>query len=220
MDITTSPSLLQRLRIEGNERDWEVFFSLYARPVFGLAQHFGLTPDQAEDVVQETMVALMRKLPEFRYDPERARFRTWIWRVVRNISITHWRRAQRRAAVSLDAEESGGILSALATDDAGGSAEVERAWRLALVREGLRMLEADTRLRSQTLAIFKELMLGGRDAEEIAAQFGVRRNVVDVIRVRLTQRLGKIVAALESGELKPLTEPEPDVEPEPREEML
>lgn len=220
MDITTSPSLLQRLRIEGNERDWEVFFSLYARPVFGLAQHFSLTPDQAEDVVQETMVALMRKLPEFRYDPERARFRTWIWRVVRNISISHWRRVQRRAAASLDADESGGILSGLAAEEAGSSAEVERAWRLALVREALRMLEADTRLRSQTLAIFKKLMLGGRDAEEIAAQFGVRRNVVDVIRVRLTQRLGKIVAALESGELKPLTEPEPDVEPEPREEML
>jgi RNA polymerase sigma-70 factor, ECF subfamily len=214
MDISTSPSLLQRLRIEGNDRDWEVFFSLYSRPIYGLALHFGLGPEQAEDVVQETMIAIMRRMPEFHYDPDRARFRTWLWRVVKNITITHWRRAKRRPTVALDdANSSGAIAGMIAPDDPGGGAdELERTWRLALVREGLRLLEADTQIRSQTLAIFRDLVIGGHDVHDIAARYGVRRNVVDVIRIRLTQRLTKIVAALDSGKLKPLTEPEP---PEP-----
>ncbi len=217
MDITTSPSLLERLRIEGNERDWEVFFSLYARPIHGLAMQFGLPPDQAEDVVQEAMIAIMRRMPEFIHDAGRARFRTWLWRVVKNITITHWRRAQRRPTVRLEGEHSGAnLLETLAADEPGGADSLERSWRLALVREGLRLLEADTHVHSRTLAIFRDLVLEGHDSAAVAERYGVRRNGVDVIRTRLTQRLAKIVAALESGELKPLTEPESEPEsPEP-----
>jgi RNA polymerase sigma-70 factor, ECF subfamily len=209
MEITTSPSLLQRLRIEGNERDWEVFFSLYARPIYGLAMHFGLPREQAEDVVQETMIAIMRRLPEFYYDPERARFRTWLWRIVKNITISHWRRAQRHPTVPLGDQGSHPAVPGLVDyADPANSAELERNWRLVLVQEALRMLESDSQIRSQTLSIFRELVIEGREAADIAERYGVKRNVVDVIRIRLTQRLSKIVLALESGKLQPLTEPE------------
>jgi RNA polymerase sigma factor (sigma-70 family) len=198
MDITTSPSLLQRLRIEGNERDWEVFFALYARPIYGLALHFGLPSEQAEDVVQETMIAIMRRLPEFDYDPERARFRTWLWRIVKNITVDHWRRTQRRPTVPYDqAAHASQTMDSPHQDEA-----IERTWRLALVREGLRLLEADTQIRSQTLKIFRSLVIDGEDPDVIANRYQVRR---------------KIVAALESGKLQPLTEPEP---PEPTTEVL
>jgi RNA polymerase sigma-70 factor (ECF subfamily) len=49
------------------------------------AQEAGLTADEAEEVVQETAIGLARSLPNFRYDPEKCRFKTWL------LNLTRWR---------------------------------------------------------------------------------------------------------------------------------
>ena len=41
-----------------------------------LALRAGLTPDEAEEVVQETAIGVARRLPEFVYDPKVCRFKT------------------------------------------------------------------------------------------------------------------------------------------------
>ena len=46
----------------------------------------GLTDSEADEVVQETAIAMARHLPEYRYDPKVCRFKTWLlnqasWRV-------------------------------------------------------------------------------------------------------------------------------------------
>jgi len=63
--IPTRQSLLERLKDLGNQEDWRRFFDTYWRLIHATAVKAGLTETEAEEVVQEVMIAAAKKLPEF-----------------------------------------------------------------------------------------------------------------------------------------------------------
>src|SRR5262245_41800561 len=67
----TSASLLQRLRTPGSGPAWDEFVELYSPLLFQWARRAGLKGEDAADLVQEVFVLLVRKLPEFEYDPSK-----------------------------------------------------------------------------------------------------------------------------------------------------
>jgi RNA polymerase sigma-70 factor (ECF subfamily) len=84
--IQTRPSLLNRLKTGDDAESWQDFYRIYGKLVRDFALHAGLNDTEADEVVQETAIALSRHLPEFRYDPNVCRFKTWLlnqatWRV-------------------------------------------------------------------------------------------------------------------------------------------
>jgi RNA polymerase sigma-70 factor (ECF subfamily) len=54
--------------------------------------------EEAEDIAQETFIKAYEKLAEF--DPEKARFSTWLYRIASNKAIDHLRRSKRKVDVS------------------------------------------------------------------------------------------------------------------------
>jgi RNA polymerase sigma-70 factor (ECF subfamily) len=81
----TRPSLLRRLKDTGDEQSWQEFNDLYGKLIFGFALKAGLTETEAQEVVQETLIAAAKNLPEFRYDPKVCAFKTWL------LNLSHWR---------------------------------------------------------------------------------------------------------------------------------
>jgi RNA polymerase sigma-70 factor (ECF subfamily) len=81
----TRPSLLRRLGNTGDHQSWQEFNDLYTKLIFGFAIKAGLTEDEAQEVVQETLIAAARHLPEFRYDPKKCSFKTWL------LNMSNWR---------------------------------------------------------------------------------------------------------------------------------
>lgn len=83
------------LRRIAEERDREAFaslFRIYAPRLKAYLMHRGIGADVAEDLVQETMLTLWRKADSYRRD--RASVATWMFRIARNRSIDHLRRAR------------------------------------------------------------------------------------------------------------------------------
>src|SRR5256885_1021142 len=76
--IQTRPSLLNRLRKGDDTESWHEFYRIYGKLVRDFAIQAGLTDTEADEVVQETAIAMARNLPEFRYDPPGCRFKTWL----------------------------------------------------------------------------------------------------------------------------------------------
>ena len=76
--LQTRASLLDRLDGDVREQDWEEFYEMYWRVIYGYGRGWGLSPDDAEDLVQEVMVTVLRRLPAFEYDRSRGRFLSWI----------------------------------------------------------------------------------------------------------------------------------------------
>src|SRR5712671_2245899 len=84
--IQTRPSLLDRLKTGDDTESWQEFYRIYGKLVRDFALQAGLTDTEADEVVQETAIAMARHLPDFRYDPKVCRFKTWLlnqssWRI-------------------------------------------------------------------------------------------------------------------------------------------
>ena len=91
-DLPTRHSLLCRLQDLGDNESWRVFFETYWRLIYNVARRSGLNDDAAQEVVQETVIAVARKIPSFRYDPEKGSFKSWLLLICRRRIQDHLRR--------------------------------------------------------------------------------------------------------------------------------
>jgi len=83
--IPTRQSLLSRLKDWGDQDSWKTFFDTYWKLIYGMAFNAGLTDAEAQDVVQETIISVMKSMPRFGYDADKGSFKTWLLR------LTSWR---------------------------------------------------------------------------------------------------------------------------------
>ena len=115
--LETRPSLLRRLQSGEDQESWRDFYAIYGGLMRSFATKAGLTPEEAEEVVQETVIGVSRRLPEFVYDPKVCRFKTWL------LNQTRWQilRQLKRRANPASAAQSGAAPAVLA--NASGSAE-------------------------------------------------------------------------------------------------
>jgi RNA polymerase sigma factor (sigma-70 family) len=75
---TTCPNLLVRLRHDpSNEAAWDEFVEQYGRHIYRWCRQWKLQDADAEDVAQEILLKLARKLRNFAYNPESS-FRGWL----------------------------------------------------------------------------------------------------------------------------------------------
>jgi RNA polymerase sigma-70 factor (ECF subfamily) len=86
--LETRPSLLRRLQSGEDEECWQDFYAIYEGLIGSFAAKAGLTSEEAEEVVQETVIGVSRRLPQFVYDPKVCRFKTWLlnqarWQILR-----------------------------------------------------------------------------------------------------------------------------------------
>ena len=78
-------------RQSGEDQEcWRDFYAIYGGQFRSFAAKTGLTPEEAEEVVQETVISVSPRLPEFVYDPKVCRFKTWLlnqtrWQILRQL---------------------------------------------------------------------------------------------------------------------------------------
>lgn len=202
---TTRQTLLLKARDPKNAQAWEEFFDQYAGPIQGYARKLGLDPADAADVLQETMVELIRILPNFTYDKKRGLFRNFVLTITHRRVQAAWRRRRTRREVLL--EDAGAVFSGgPEVVDPGNTpgAEAELKWREEIFQEALRCIRSVPGLDAHTLDIFQAHVIHNRPVREVATQFGVTPNLVYQIKHRLVNRLRKWVAPLaeELGEIE------------------
>src|SRR5687767_2813550 len=87
--IPTRRSLLGRLKNWDDQASWNDFFQTYWQLIYGVAIKSGLTDAEAQEVVQETVIIVAKKMPEFKYDPAMGSFKGWL------LHTTRWRIADQ-----------------------------------------------------------------------------------------------------------------------------
>ena len=81
-------SLLKRLRASGETKAWDQFVELYSPLLFHWARRLSTQEADAADLVQEVFAILVRKLPDFAYDPTKS-FHNWL----RTVTLNKWRKS-------------------------------------------------------------------------------------------------------------------------------
>ncbi len=177
---TTSLSLLDRLRA-GDPDSWRQMVGLYAPLLRAWLRAGGVQPADADDLTQNALAIVFRRLGEFRHNGRAGAFRTWLRGVAGNVLREHIRAAGRRPC----------------GDDAGladledPSGDLARWWDAEHDRYVLRGLLAliEPEFTPTTWAAFVGTALDGRPAAEVAAGLGVSANAVHIARSRVLARL-------------------------------
>lgn len=81
--IPTRASLLLRLKDQGDQASWKTFFDTYWGLIYQSAIKAGLRDAEAQDVVQDTVLAVLRQIPGFDYNPQIGSFKGWLLRLTK-----------------------------------------------------------------------------------------------------------------------------------------
>ena len=81
--IPTRASLLGRLKDWGDQASWQDFFDTYWKLIYSVALKAGLSDHEAQDVVQETLVTVAKKIGQFKSDPALGSFKGWLLLITR-----------------------------------------------------------------------------------------------------------------------------------------
>jgi RNA polymerase sigma-70 factor (ECF subfamily) len=188
-DTTTSLTLLGRLRDPADAEAWREFDARYRGLISWFLRRRGLQLADVEDVTQQVITKLVGGLRSFEYDRERAGFRTYLYRCVRNaLSDFRSRQAAAGRAVSMNGE----------THEAGGMeapdswrAEFEREWADHHYRLATRRYRVEANERG---AAILDATIAGRTAKEIAEELGMTEAAVYKSQQRLRERLKELIA--------------------------
>lgn len=122
--ILTRHSLLNRLKDWGDQTSWQDFFDTYWRLIYNVAVKAGLSDTEAQEVVQETVIAVARKIGEFKTDPAHGSFSAWLMQLTRWRIADQWRKRGKVGRASRLSRT--GETPALHSDDTGSTGEIER----------------------------------------------------------------------------------------------
>jgi len=81
--IATRRSLLSRLKNWDDRESWRRFFDTYWKLIYRVAMKSGLTEVEAQDVVQETLLSVAKRMRQFKYDPANGSFKNWLLVITR-----------------------------------------------------------------------------------------------------------------------------------------
>jgi RNA polymerase sigma-70 factor (ECF subfamily) len=180
---TTDPQLVADLKDWSADASWQRFFREYGPKIQALALRSGLPPEDADEVVQETMLKVARHLPSFEYDRELCRFRTWLNQIVNQRILACLKRKQRR----LLTEATLTALAEVCPAAAGVSNSPQSENDVALLESALSRVRASVPPRHWQ--IFESYVLHGLPVAEVARIHGTSSANVYLLRHRLAKRL-------------------------------
>jgi RNA polymerase sigma factor (sigma-70 family) len=177
-------SLLTRLKDWGDQAGWQEFLDTYWRLIHSLAPKAGLTDAEAQDVVQETMIEVAKKMPGFRYDPALGSFKGWLLHTTQwKISAQFKRRRHERREIQLP-EDNGTATSALERLPDPISLDWDRVWEVEWERNLLEAALEKLKLRvsPEQFEIFYLHVLKEQPVKEVAATLEVSAGRVYLAR--------------------------------------
>lgn len=190
----TSTTLLKALAVDAQHARWGEFVARY-RPLMEsyMREHFPAV--DAEDAIQETLIALIKIFPVYRYAPEeKGAFHNYLTGVLRHKSFKMIRAEHRRNEVYA------GYGEHICANARSQSDDEEDAWRKSLFEIALQQFLADESVSERTKQVFLRVAVNGEKPEAVAEAFGISRNTVDQIKSRTLIRLRELVNALEAAD--------------------
>ncbi len=189
----TSVSLLDRACSNSEAEAWERLVSIYQPLLRSWARRLELQASDAEDVVQEVLLAVSRELPAFEHSGRSGAFRKWLRTILVYRVRDFWRSRNYRPSV-----QGGSTWIEQLEQLADEASDVSREWNMEHDRHVMTQLLGQVRphFEAQTWEAFRRQMFDGQRADAVAAELGMALNSVYVARSRVLSALRREAAGL------------------------
>ena len=185
----TSTTLLRDLAQDSQHVRWGEFAQRY-RPMMEAFMRERFPTVDADDAVQETLIALIKVFPVYRYSPEETgAFHNYLTGILRRRALRMIEKETRRKNNEITYQEFADFLNA--DDDKGAS-----QWRESVFEIAMQQLQADESINDRTKQVFVRVAVNGEKPESVAESFGITRNAVDQMKARMKNRLRELADAL------------------------
>ncbi len=167
--LATRSSLLGRMKNEEDQQSWMEFYNTYWKLIYNVARKSGLSDTDSQDVVQETILTVLRKIKEFEYSREKGTFKGWLKVITRSRIMDHWRKTSRqpeKLSNKSNENESSGPDESIPDPD---GFELERIWEQEWIKNihSIAMDRVKTQVSAQQFQIFDCYVIKEWSVEEI-----------------------------------------------------
>jgi RNA polymerase sigma factor (sigma-70 family) len=182
----TSLSLLARLRHSPEDESWTRLADLYTPLIRAWLRRYDVQDSDANDLVQEVLLAVSKDLSKFDHRGEPGAFRGWIKAILINRLRKFWRSRDRRPQARGDSN----IDARLAQLDDPAS-EMSLIWNREHDQYVLRQLLAlaEPHFARNTWTAFCRVALDGAKPDVVAQEMGISRTAVVIAKCRVLSRL-------------------------------
>ncbi len=195
----TRSSLVNRLRDWDDQTGWQEFFDRYWKLIYAVAIKTGLSDAEAQDVVQETVVAVAKQMREGGYDRTKSSFKNWLCLITRRRIIDHFRRRTKFAKRPLASEDTSRTDTIARVPDPANlelGAVWDEEWRKNLVDAAIERVKE--KVSSKQFQIFDLAVLKDIPVREVTKLLKVNTAQVYLARHRISALVKKEVARLEA----------------------
>jgi len=196
--LPTRATLLARMKEWSDQSSWQEFFDIYWKLIYKMARQAGLNDAEAHDVVQETMLAVAKHMPAFKYNPAVGSFKAWLFNLTRWRIVDQLRKRgpMARHPVSAGDTAQTALIGAVVDEHSPGpDAGWEAAWEKTVFDAALERVKR--RLDPQKYQIFDFYVQREWTPEKVAETFRVSVNQVYLVKNRVTEMLRDEVRRLE-----------------------
>jgi len=190
----TRASLLVRIRNPQDDEAWAEFVGLYEPVVYRIARQRGFQDADARELTQDVLVAVASAIERWEPDPARGKFRTWLFRIARNLSI-NLLVSRRRHAQGTGGTDFQALLEEQEAPRGEDSDLFDREYRRELF--GRAVAQVRGQFREATWQAFWLTSVQGRDIGEVAEELGMSAGAVYIARSRVMARLREKVEQLD-----------------------
>ena len=195
--LPTRQSLLSRLKHWDDRESWYEFFQTYWRFIYRVAIRSGLSESDAQDVVQETIIAVSRQMPNFKYDPSKGTFKGFLSKTAHFCSLDRKRKNKQEA--KRHAELPPGTSGTDPIDKLVDPASMtppnwDEEWEWNLVQVAIQNVKA--KIKPKHFQIFDWYVLKHMASTEVATKLGISIGQVFLAKHRITALLAKEIQKL------------------------
>ncbi|MCM2372538.1 RNA polymerase sigma factor [Aporhodopirellula aestuarii] len=182
-NLPTRISLLELAQSGKDHPAWEELLDYYRPFVRRILTRLGVSASDLDDACQLALMRLWRDLVNYRHQPNRARFRTWLSQLIHNTAMD-WHRHQRRNNQTMSTETKELKQSLMCESDL--EEQIEKEWRQHIVNLALERLKSV--FSGDALDVFVR-SVEGESAAQISKDLNIREESVYVLKHRVKKRL-------------------------------
>ncbi len=201
--LPTRQTLLHRLKDHEDGTSWQEFFNRYWRFIYGVALRSGLRDEEAQDVVQETVISVAKTIEGFQYDRERCTFKSWLVHLTKCRIADHLRKRARRVPTQPllngngDGSGDGDDLLNQIPDPASQTLDTiwEEEWRNNLLAAALDA--AKEKVSPEQFQIFHSHVVKGWPVKQVTKALGANAGQVYLAKHRVGAAVNRELIRLE-----------------------